>query len=119
MKAREYMISLESLREYGADVETGMKRCMGNEALYLRLVSSIASESGFDKLKETLEQNDLHAAFEAAHALKGVLGNLSLTPLYDTASEITELLRAEKDMDYGPLLEKLILKRDELTDLLS
>ena len=57
---------------------------------------------------------DLDAAFEAAHALKGVLGNLSLTPAYEKVSEMTELLRARTQMDYGPLLAQVLEQRDLL-----
>ena len=75
------MITLEALKDFGADTEKGLAMCMGNEALYLRLVGSVPGESRFDDLAKALEAGDYDAAFDAAHALKGVLGNLSLTPL--------------------------------------
>ncbi len=111
------MITMEKLKEFGADTEEGLGRCYGNEALYLRLVGMIPDEANFDKLKGSLEQNDLDSAFEAAHALKGVLGNLSLTPMFEQCSEITELLRARTEMDYTPLLEKLMDQRNTLSAL--
>ena len=46
--------------------------------------------------------------------LKGVLGNLSLTPLYDLAVDITENLRISKEIDYFELINKLLNKREEL-----
>ena len=33
------MITVEELRSAGADVETGLSRCVGNETLYLKLVN--------------------------------------------------------------------------------
>ncbi|SHK83420.1 Hpt domain-containing protein [Fibrobacter sp. UWH4] len=71
-------------------------------------------EGYFDKLKDSIAAKDLKAAFEAAHALKGVLGNLSLTPLYTSIVEITELLRNNTDMDYKSLLDTILEKKDEL-----
>ena len=65
-------------------------------------------------LQDAIDNKDLKAAFEAAHALKGVLGNLSLTPLYTPVVEITELLRSNTDMDYKSLLDTILEKRDEL-----
>ena len=94
------MITLDALREFGADTEKGLAMCMGNEALYLRLAGSVPAEQSFD-----------------AHALKGVLGNLSLTPLYEKASQITELLRSRTDTDYKPLLEELAALRDALAKI--
>ena len=111
------MITVEKLKSFGADTEQGLARCMKNEALYLRLVSTVPGEVNFTSLQASLEAKDLESAFEAAHALKGVLGNLSLTPMYDTSVEITEHLRSRTDMDYGPLLEKFLSQRDELKSL--
>ena len=111
------MITLDALKEFGADTEKGLAMCMQNEALYLRLVGSVPDEARFGKLSQAIASKDYDAAFDAAHALKGVLGNLSLTPLYETVSEITELLRARTDTDYSTLLEKLEGSRDELVQL--
>ncbi len=74
-------------------------------------------DKNFGKLNEAIGQNDKKAAFEAAHALKGMLGNLSLTPLVDPVTEITELLRAEKDADYPALCAALADARAELLRL--
>lgn len=111
------MITIDMLKEYGADVSVGLSRCMGNEALYLRLVSTIPSEEHFSKLKDSIEAGDLAAAFENAHALKGVTGNLSLTPLYTPLVEITELLRAKENTDYTELLSEIIRQKDTLKHL--
>ncbi len=111
------MITIEKLRQFGADTAQGLGRCMNNEAFYLRLVNMGLDDAGFEKLENALNNGDRKAAFEAAHALKGVLGNLSLTPLYDTVSEMTELLRADKDADYPALLGEVLKKRGELKAL--
>ncbi len=111
------MFTLETLREFGADTAKGMERCMNNEAFYLRLVRMAAEEPGFEKLRAAVEGGDLASAFEAAHALKGVLGNLSLTPLYELTSEMTELLRAGADADYGARLEEILRRRAQLRSL--
>ncbi|WP_407382935.1 Hpt domain-containing protein [Ruminococcus sp.] len=111
------MITIEKLNEFGADTKEGLGRCYGNEALYLRLVGMIPAEANFEKLSQALNAGDLDAAFEAAHALKGVLGNLSLTPMYETCSELTELLRARTDTDCTSLLNTLTEQRERLRAL--
>ena len=113
------MITLEALQQFGADTDKGLAMCMGNEALYLRLVGSVPTEKRFDDLAGALEEGNLDAAFEAAHALKGVLGNLSLTPMFDKISEITELLRSRTQADYKPLMEGLLRDRDTLAGLMG
>ncbi len=107
----------DDLRAFGADVDTGMARCMDNEAFYLKLVNSVKQEKKFDVLEESIAAGDLDAAFEAAHSLKGVLGNLSLTPLYEPVNEITELLRGRTDTDYSVLLSQIAAKREEFLAL--
>ncbi|MBO4435272.1 MAG: Hpt domain-containing protein [Fibrobacter sp.] len=108
------MITIEKLNAFGANTAEGLGRCFGNEALFLKLVATIPGEGNFDKLKNALDAGDLENAFLAAHALKGVLGNLSLTPIYAPVVEITELLRSNTDMDYKSLLDTILEKKDEL-----
>ena len=111
------MITIEKLNEFGADTAEGLERCYGNEALYLKLVNMILNETNFDKLEQALANNDLDTAFEAAHALKGVLGNLSLTPMYKISIEMTELLRSRTLTNYAPLLQSLLSMRDQLREM--
>ena len=106
-------MTLDDLRAYGANVDEGLGRCMNNESFYLRLVDMVKNEQGFDTLEQAIAAGDLKAAFEAAHSLKGVLGNLSLTPLFDPINEITELLRAETQMDYSELMGAIKEQKDK------
>ncbi len=107
------MLTIEKLRAYGANVDEGMGRCMNNEAFYLRLVNMAADDGGFEKLRAAMENGDRKGSFEAAHALKGMLGNLSLTPVSRPAAELTELLRAETGNEAAarPLLEEILTQR--------
>lgn len=111
------MLTVDQLREIGVQPEDGLQRCLNDEDFYLTLVKMVPADAGFQKLEEALAGGDLDAAFEAAHALKGVLGNLSLTPLLDPVVEITEHLRSRTEMDYAPLLETILKERDILSGL--
>ncbi len=111
------MLTVDQLREIGVQPEDGLQRCLNDEDFYLTLVKMVPADVGFQKLEEALAGGDLDAAFEAAHALKGVLGNLSLTPLLDPVVEITEHLRSRTEMDYAPLLETILKERDILSGL--
>ena len=50
------MITIDALKEYGANVDEGLSRCMNNEALFLKLVAIIPGEPNFNKLKEAVFQ---------------------------------------------------------------
>lgn len=99
------MLTLEGLKEYGADTADALERCMDNESFYLTLAGKAIEDEGYEKLKSAIRAKDYEEAFSAAHALKGIVTNLSLTPLARPIVEITEALRAgETDRDYEDLL---------------
>ena len=111
------MLTIDNLREFGANVQEGLQRCVNDEEFYLELVNMALDDDAYDELAAAVEAGDKKAAFYAAHALKGILANVSLTPLAAVVSEMTELLRAEKDADYPAYLEKILQLRNQLLDL--
>ena len=108
------MLTIDRLKDFGADTDEGLARCCENEALYLRLVNILPADENFDVLEKALAEGDLDRAFEASHALKGILGNLSLKPMYELCSRITELLRSRAEADYSTLVTELLAQRDVL-----
>ncbi|MCR5135872.1 MAG: Hpt domain-containing protein [Oscillospiraceae bacterium] len=111
------MLTIDALQSFGVDTKDGLTRCLNNESMYLRLVAMALKDANFDRLSAAIEADDRKAAFEAVHALKGVAGNLGLTPIYETSAEMTELLRAEKDADYPAYLRKILNLRETLRAL--
>jgi len=111
------MLTVDALKEFGANTDEGLGRCLNNEQFYLRLVKMSLEDGSFEKLAAALECGDTKGAFEAAHALKGVMGNLALTPIYTPASELTELLRSGMEADYNSYLEAIRVQRDRLSAL--
>ena len=105
-------MNIEKLRELGANVDEGLERCMGMEDFYLEMIELGLSDDRFEDLGKALEEGNLDRAFEDAHALKGVVGNLALTPLYETVSEITENLRTKVQTDYEVIYKKILSQRE-------
>jgi len=101
------MLSIENLKALGANTDEGLARCLGKEDFYLRMVGLALADTGYEKLREAVQNGDLDEGFERAHALKGVLGNVSLTTLAEPVIEITEELRARRDIDYTDLLNRI------------
>ncbi len=112
------MLTLDALRAWGANVDEGMERCLNNEAFYLKLVGKGLQDPNFDRLADAVTAGDLEQGFDAAHALKGVMANLALTPILKPALEITELLRARTAADYDPLLAEISVQKENLIKLL-
>ncbi|GHU44174.1 hypothetical protein FACS1894111_11010 [Clostridia bacterium] len=88
------------LEGLGIDVDGALKRMMGSEALFLRLMKKFASDTSYEKLKEAIEKQDYEEAYRAAHTLKGASGNLGLNPIMVTAGRISDKL---KNNDSGTL----------------
>ena len=100
---------------YGADYHATMERFMGNESMYLRFLDMLFQDENLQKLGHSLQTGDWMGAFEAAHTLKGVAGNMGLTPLYEAVCEIVEPLRSKTEFDYG-LKYQVILQEFEKAD---
>ncbi len=114
------MLTLQALKDWGANVDEGMQRCLNNEAFYLRMVGKIKDDAGrMDALGEALAQHDYKTAFEHAHALKGVMANLSLTPVLVPVQEMTELLRNQTEADYSAMYDKARLEMNALLSILT
>jgi len=107
------MITLDTLKELGADTVSGMARCINDEGFYLKMVSMAIQDPSFEQLKEAISAGDLDTAFERAHSLKGVMGNVALTPLFEPISELTEELRARNDIDYSGYMDRIFTELEK------
>ncbi|MBQ9384656.1 MAG: Hpt domain-containing protein [Ruminiclostridium sp.] len=111
------MITIDNLRKFGANVDEGVKRCLDDEDFYIDLVKSAIPDTRIDELEQCINNGELDKAFEIAHALKGMYGNISLTPIYEPINEMTELLRDRKEADYSPYLNKAKEQKKNLVEL--
>ena len=111
------MLTIDKLREYGANVDEGLARCLNREDFYIMLVNKAIDDTKLSELESRINEKDLNSAFETAHALKGMYANLSLTPLAEPVIEMTELLRERVDTDYTELLEKAKTQFEKLRAL--
>ena len=111
------MMTVESLKAAGANVEEGLARCLNKEDFYLKMVNMGLTNQNFQLLGPALEAKDFDRAFELCHSLKGVIGNLSLTPLYDLICQLTEMLRSKTDTDYTGLYSQIMTMQEKLLAL--
>jgi len=101
------MLTIEALKAYGANTDEGLARCMNMEAFYLRIMGMVLVDDNFQKLKSAMAAGDAAAAFEAAHALKGSTGNVSLTPIYEPVCRLSDLLKGRTGQPISPECELL------------
>ncbi|MBC8569575.1 Hpt domain-containing protein [Zongyangia hominis] len=108
----------EAMEAYGADYGVTMARFMGNETMYLKFLDMLFRDDNLQKLGEALQKGDLTRAFEAAHTLKGVVGNMGLTPLFRAVCAIVEPLRAgEAREDYSAMYQEVVTEFEKADEL--
>lgn len=92
----------------GANYEEIIGRLRTEERVK-KFLMKVLSDKSYDLLINSLEERNIEEAFRAAHTIKGVCQNLSLTRLYQSSSELAELLRGRQDYgeDIEPLLERV------------
>lgn len=85
----------EKLMTVGVDYDEVLKRFMGKEDFYLRMLRKFLDDKNFAGLKQTVEEKNWKEAFTYAHTVKGLCGNLGLGGIMDYAGPLTEELRSE------------------------
>ena len=84
---------IRQLEAGGIDVVQALERVMGNEALLERLLGKFLDAPQYHALCAALERGDPEQAAAAAHTMKGMCGNLSMTELFQLFSAQVETLR--------------------------
>lgn len=83
------------LESIGIDWQEALSRFMNNEPLMLKFLLRFPQEPSYGQLCRAMEEKQVKEAYEAAHSLKGVAGNLAIKPLYREVCGLVEALRGE------------------------
>lgn len=110
---------IEKLEEYGVNIQPTLERFVDNEDLYKKCLNLLINDTNFIELEKNIEEEKYSEAFNAAHALKGAVGNLGLTPLYDKICIIVELLRKEEYYELKNLYESMNQEYNNVKRLLE
>ncbi|MCH5200085.1 MAG: hypothetical protein J1F60_03910 [Oscillospiraceae bacterium] len=87
---------LSELDALGVNTKEAIERLNNNSAFYIRMLGKFTAELENHPVMPYLESGDKESAVAHAHTLKGLTGNLSVTPLYKAYTEIVALLRADE-----------------------
>lgn len=98
----------EELKGLGVNVDEGMERLMGNPALYKRMLGSFTKMMRNPSAQPDFVHGEIADNIERAHTIKGVTGNLSITPLYQAYSEIVRLLRENRIEEAKEVFEQVL-----------
>ena len=84
---------IEALHDWGCNTTEALERMLDDEEFYMECLYTVVENPNFEILKKALTEKNAEKAFESAHALKGILGNVGVTPMYELIVEIVEPLR--------------------------
>lgn len=74
--------------------QDGLARMMGNKGLFCKMLALFQTGAEYEEFKTVFESGDCAKAAQLAHTIKGVVGNLALTALYELMSEFNKSLSA-------------------------
>lgn len=113
------MALLEELKAMGADVDEGLRRLNGNEALYTKMLLKLVDMVQKSAVAPDFDFQNYDEVIEKTHALKGVTGNLSVTPLYNAYTEIVNLLRGGDPAQANEILKNILPVQKDILDCIS
>lgn len=109
----------DDLKELGVNVSDGINRLGGNEALYKKLLGTfVKTIRGYD-IKPDFDEENYNDVIEKAHAVKGIAGNLSITPIYEGYTQIVSLLRSAEPARAKDVLRNVLPIQEEIIDCIE
>ncbi len=74
----------DELKELGVDVNEGLERVMDDESLYETMLGMFVDKVGSDRIElKDFDAESLDELIGRVHMLKGLTGNLAMTPLFN------------------------------------
>ncbi|MCI8484672.1 MAG: Hpt domain-containing protein [Lachnospiraceae bacterium] len=105
---------LDELRELGVNVDDGVRRLGGNAAIYKKMLNTFIKMMKEYSFEPDFDGKEYEDTIEKAHAIKGAAGNLSITPVYEAYSEITDLLRKGEPEEARGILVKVLPVQEKI-----
>lgn len=111
----------EFFNEVGGNYESVISR-LPSENMIKKFVCKFVDDSSYEALEKARKNNNIEAAFLAAHTLKGTAANLGLDMLAEEASNLTEKLRnadcfpPDKDFETLKNAYEVTIRQIELLD---
>ncbi|MEG1805495.1 MAG: Hpt domain-containing protein [Clostridia bacterium] len=109
---------LFELEKWNVNTKEALERFADDTELYVECLQEFVSDQSFENLKECVKNEDYENAFENAHALKGVSGNLSLKPIYEIIGVIVEKLRKNNLTGINEDIEKLMAIKKQFDEII-
>ncbi len=106
---------LHALTMNETDVSGTLERFGGDESLYVYCLAQFLNDPTLEELRRALQEKEWDDAFTAAHALKGLAGNMGFVPLYHSLGELVVAIRSGRLGEIEPSFRRVEKNYDEIT----
>ena len=98
----------ECYEAFGGNYDEVISRLRADDRV-TRFLMKVVDDGSYKLLCDSIETGNVDEAFRAAHTLKGICGNLSITRFGESSSALTEFLREKRVFsdEMQPLLQKV------------
>lgn len=97
----------EKLMAAGIDYENALRRFAGKEILYEKYLVKFKEDKHLDIALEAKENGNYEDMLKAIHTMKGVVGTLGMTALFQACAMVVNAIRAKELEHMDELVEKV------------
>lgn len=107
------------LKKAGIDCLAGIRRFSGNAALYEKYLKKFAADENFKLAKNAIEEKNYEDMLKYVHTLKGVTGNLSMTELFNSCSELVIVIRDKEFNRVDEIFNRISVLHSNVCEAIS
>ena len=110
---------LRALTLRQTDVEGAVNRLCGNEELYIMCLREFLADPTMGELNRAIGVSSWDEAFTAAHALKGLAGNLGFIPLMHSIGQLVVLIRGGRISEINEVMHQVNSSYRDIVDAID
>ncbi|MDE7478067.1 MAG: hypothetical protein K2M91_08975 [Lachnospiraceae bacterium] len=111
---------LDELKDLGVDVDAGLERVMDDEPFYEMMLGMFIGSVNDNPIElADFDADDLEVLTTRVHILKGLTGNLEMTPLFDGYVQVLDFLRTNRPQEALKKYERLLPIQEAIMDCIK
>ncbi len=114
------MSLFEELAELGVDVNEGLERVMNDEPLYETMLGMFIDKISTNPIEiGDFDGENLDELIGRVHMLKGLTGNLAMTPLFQGYMQVLDLLRTDRSGEALKEYERFLPAQEAIVECIQ